>query len=104
MSDTQILFLGFIAGATIFLGLPLGRLKSPKPELRQLLNSFSIGILLFLFWDVIGAAWEPVDAALAEIHESHASIAPAIGWGALFVVGLTVGLLSLVYYEKWLVR
>ena len=30
MSSTQILVLGAVAGATIFLGLPLGRLSTPS--------------------------------------------------------------------------
>src|SRR5450759_5541922 len=44
--------LGFIAGVTILLGLPIGRLRSPAPTLRALLNATAIGVLLFLVWDV----------------------------------------------------
>ncbi len=104
MSLSKTLLLGFIAGATILLGLPVGRLRRPAPSLRVILNATAIGILLFLVWDVLSAAWEPIDRALAEIHAGNGSIAPALGYGVLFIAGLSVGLLSLVYYETWMAR
>ena len=41
------LLLGLIAGVTILLGLPIGRLRRPAPSLRTLLNAVAIGVLLF---------------------------------------------------------
>ena len=102
MSETQTLLLGFIAGVTILIGLPLGRMHSPRPALRQMLNAVAIGILLFLVWDVLVHAWEPVDTALGRLHGGSAGIGPVLGYGALFLLGLATGLLSLVYYESWL--
>lgn len=98
------LLLGFIAGATIVLGLPIGRLRGPAPGLRALLNAVAVGILLFLVWDVLSAAWEPIDAALARVQAGQGGIGSAAGYGALFSAGLAVGLLSLVGYESWLGR
>ena len=54
MSETQTLLLGFIAGVTILIGLPLGRVRAPRPGMRQFLNALAVGILLFLIWDVHG--------------------------------------------------
>ena len=102
MSEPQTLLLGFIAGVTILLGLPLGRLRAPRPGLRQFLNALAIGILLFLFWDVLVNAFEPLDTALGSLHDRTAGIGPVLGYGALFLLGIGVGLLSLVYYERWL--
>jgi ZIP family zinc transporter len=102
MSEAQILLLGFIASATILLGLPVGRLRAPRPGLRQFLNAVAIGILLFLFWDVLVHAYQPVDAALGHVRGRTAGIGPAIGYGALFLLGISAGVLSLVYYERWL--
>ncbi len=99
---TQTLVLGFIAGVTILIGLPVGRLRRPAPTLRLILNATAVGILLFLFWDVLGAAWEPIDAALGAIHAGEGTIGPVLGYGLLFVAGLSVGLLSLVGYEKFM--
>ena len=45
MGEGQILLLGFIAGATILLGLPLGRLRAPAEATRVFLNATAVGIL-----------------------------------------------------------
>ena len=104
MSLTRTLVLGAIAGLTILLGLPLGRLRHPAPALRVLLNATAVGVLVFLVWDVFSAAWEPVDAALVAVHEGTGGLAPVAGYGALFAAGLTVGLAGLVAYESWMRR
>ena len=98
------MLLGFIAGVTILLGLPIGRLKRPAPALRMMLNAVAVGILLFLVWDVLSAAWEPIDAALSDFHAGDGGLGSAAGYGALFAGGLAVGLLSLVAYERWMDR
>lgn len=102
MSLPATLLLGFIAGATILLGLPMGRLRRPAPSLRLLLNATAVGVLLFLVWDVLSAAWEPIDAALESVHAGQGGLATAIGYGLISLVGLAVGLLSLVFYERWM--
>src|SRR5260370_4157322 len=102
MRQTQTLLLGVIAGVTILLGLPLGRVRAPRRGLRQFLNALAIGVLLFLIWDVLVHAYEPLDAALGRLHGGTAGIGPVLGYGALFLLGISAGLLSLVYYERWL--
>ena len=102
MSEAQTVLLGFVASATILFGLPVGKLRAPRPGLRQFLNALAIGILLFLFWDVLVHAYEPVDAALGHFRGRTAGIGPALGYGALFLLGISAGLLSLVYYQRWL--
>lgn len=104
MSLSKTMLLGFIAGVTILLGLPIGRLRRPAPGLRVFLNAVAVGVLLFLVWDVLSAAWEPIDAALGDVHEHKGGLAPAFGYGTLFVGGLAIGLLSLVSYEAWMAR
>src|SRR3954451_23372311 len=104
MSETKTLILGLIAGGTIVLGLPLGRLRTPRPQLRHFLNAIAIGVLLFLVWDVLSGAFEPLDAALSDLHANTGGFAPVLGYSALFFGGLTVGLMGLVYYERWMQR
>lgn len=104
MSLEKTLFLGFLAGVTILLGLPVGRLKRPAPALRIMLNAIAVGILVFLVWDVLSAAWEPIDAALSSFHAGDGGLASAFGYGLLFAGGLAAGLLSLVAYERWMDR
>ncbi len=99
MSATKIALLGAIAGFTIFLGLPVGRLRNPAPRLRALLNAGAVGILVFLLWDVLAHAWEPIDGALAEHHYGAAA-----GNGVVLAAGLGAGLLGLVYFDRWVAR
>ncbi len=104
MSETKTLLLGLIAGGTILLGLPIARMRSPRPGLRHFLNAVAIGILLFLVWDVLSGAFEPLDGALTDLHDHHGGFAAVFGYSALFFGGLVVGMLSLVYYDRWLQR
>lgn len=97
MSASQIALLGAIAGFTIFLGLPIGRLRSPAPRMRALLNATAIGILLFLLWDVLTHAWEPLDEAVGK-----QSYGLAVVDGLVLGGGLAVGLLGLVYFDQWM--
>jgi ZIP family zinc transporter len=61
------------------------------------------GILLFLLFDVLEGAVEPVDHALDAAVDGG-------GWGHfswyvfLFAAGATAGLMSLVYYDGWMKR
>ena len=96
MSGSKIALLGAIAGFTIYLGLPVGRLRNPAPRLRAALNAVAIGILVFLVWDVLSAAWEPTDGALSDHHWGT-----ALAGGAVLAAGLTVGLAGLVRYDRW---
>ncbi|MER6070367.1 ZIP family metal transporter [Streptomyces sp. NPDC001817] len=99
MSSANIALLGAIAGLTIYLGLPLGRLRTPTPRLKAGLNAVAIGILVFLVWDVLTHAWEPVDAALSDHH--WATVASG---GLVLAAGLAAGLAGLVYYDAWTAR
>jgi ZIP family zinc transporter len=102
VSLSATLLLGLIAGGTIVLGLPVGRLRKPAPSLRVLLNAVAVGVLIFLVWDVLSAAWEPVDVALSSLADDSSQLGPAVLYGLLMFVGLAVGLLSLVWYERWM--
>jgi len=102
VSLIQTVLLGFIAGVTILLGLPIGRLRTATPTLSALLNATAVGVLLFLFWDVLSTAWAPIDTALSSAHEGKGGLGAAAGYGVLFTAGLATGLLALVYYETWM--
>ena len=103
MSAAEVVLLGGIAGLTIFLGLPIGRLSRASVGLRAWLNAVALGILVFLLWDVLGHAVEPVESALTGAATEHTA-----GWGrfvglsVVFVVGLGIGLISLVAYDGWM--
>jgi zinc transporter, ZIP family len=103
MSLSTTLLLGFIAGVTILIGLPVGRFRAPAPGLRTFLNAAAVGVLIFLVWDVLSGAWEPVDTRLTALSH-HGPIWPVVGYMSLFVGGVAVGLLALVGYELWMNR
>lgn len=95
MSSSQITLLGAIAGVTIFLGLPVGRLSNPLPRLKAALNGVAVGVLLFLVWDILTHAWAPVDTALAGSHWRDAASS-----GVVLALGLAVGMAGLVHFDK----
>jgi ZIP family zinc transporter len=69
-----------------------------------MLNSIAVGVLVFLVWDVLSAAWDPIDSALGDFHDGNGRLGAAFGYGSLFVAGLAVGLLSLVAWERYMAR
>jgi len=94
---SQIAILGAFAGLTIFIGLPLGRVRARMPRTKAFLNAVAIGILIFLLWDVLTNAWEPTDEALGHHH-----YATAVTYGTVMLVCVGAGLLGLVYFDRWM--
>jgi ZIP family zinc transporter len=104
LSTASIILLGAIAGLTIFLGLPVGRMRDASAALKVFLNATATGVLLFLFWDVLSLAMDNVEPRLTAAQDQHASWGPFAGYATLFAGGLVVGLMSLVYYDAWMKR
>jgi ZIP family zinc transporter len=102
MSLTDTAILGAIAGFTIFLGLPIARLKTPRPNWQAFLSAIATGILLFLLWDILSKAKEPIDAALAAARQGQGADFAALV--SLFCAGFAAGLIGLVYIDRTLVR
>jgi ZIP family zinc transporter len=102
MSSAQILTLGGVAGFTIFLGLPLGRVQSADARLRAALSGLACGILLFLLYDVLAHGVGPVEESLEEAVAEGGSWGEFIGLAGLMGAGLILGLMSLVYYDRWM--
>ncbi len=97
MTTGHILLLGAIAGATIFLGLPVGRMEGLPAGARTGLSSLATGILVFLLWDVLSNAVEPIDSALHAHHWGRFAELSTLG-----AAGFVGGLMSLVYYDVWM--
>jgi len=87
--------LGAVAGFTILLGLPAARIGRPGTARLSFLNAASIGILLFIFFDVIRSASETITGALD--HDR----ARGTGYAALLAAGLTIGVLGLIVFERF---
>ncbi len=99
MNFVQTVILGAIAGLTIYLGLPIGRIKGVPDRLRSFLSMSSAGILIFLFFDIFSQLSSPIEAALSQKDLG--------GFGLLlgiFVVGFAAGLLALIGFERRFIR
>jgi zinc transporter, ZIP family len=97
MSTWETYLLGFIAGVTIFLGLPMARIRGLSLRIRAAMTATATGILIFLLWDVLTNGVEPVETALDDHNWTH-----FVPWCILLAVGFAIGLMSLVYYDWWL--
>ena len=87
MSFLQTVLLGAIAGFTIYLGLPLGRIRGMSEKMRSFLSMLSVGILLFLFIDIFAHLSEPIEAALTQHNFAEFGLLLTI-----LIVGFGVGL------------
>jgi len=98
MSTSAIILLGAFAGLTIFLGFPLAFLRRTPQALRMFLNMFATGVLLFLLYDVLSKASEPIGEALSAFRKGGSST-PVVNEVSLLVGGLVLGALGLVYFN-----
>jgi zinc transporter, ZIP family len=99
MSAWQTTLLGAVAGGTIFLGLPLGRMGGLSSRMRAFLSTFSAGILLFIFWDVVAGASEVIDGSLGRFRDGG-PVGPLALDVTMFAIGLGLGALGLAWIER----
>ena len=93
MSTGEIYLLGAIAGFTILLGLPVGRMRNVSTSAAAFLNAGAAGVLVFLLVETFEHAFEPVEHALEEVTvESGGTWGDFVGKSILFTVALAVGL------------
>jgi ZIP family zinc transporter len=97
LSHATAAALGAIAGATIFIGLPIGRIRGVSRTVQGMLNAVATGVLIFLLWDILSHAAAPVEASLAAVHHGDGSRFAALV--VIFAAGIGAGLLSLVYFN-----
>ena len=99
MDQTQLL-LGLLAGGTIFLGLPVARLRAVSAKTKGFLNAMSTGILIFLLIEITGHLLEESEELIKNALEHRTSLGEAYRFGGLFALGFSLGLLGLVYFER----
>lgn len=100
MSFTETVLLGAIAGFTIYLGLPVGRVTSMDDRVRVGLAMFSVGILAFIFMDVTAHAEDLVQAALAGFKSHRTGLLHVVGLFALLAVGFIAGTTTISMVER----
>jgi ZIP family zinc transporter len=100
MSFAETALLGAIAGITIYLGLPVGRVQRIDDRLRVGLAMFSAGILAFIFMDVTTNAQAIIAATLDRFKHGHTSFGHVLWLFALLAVGFVTGTAGIAGAER----
>lgn len=100
MSFAQTVALGALAGFTIYLGLPVGRLQLLSSRARVALAMFSVGVLAFIFVDVLSNATGIVGLTLTAVKYHHQSVAYLIWLVVLLGAGFAAGSAGLALIER----
>jgi zinc transporter, ZIP family len=100
MSFAETAALGAIAGFTIYIGLPLGRMERVGVRMRVSLAMFSVGILAFIFMDVTTNGQEIISDVLSSYKDHKDSFAHVLGLFALLAIGFTAGVAGISAVER----
>jgi ZIP family zinc transporter len=100
VSFAETAALGALAGFTIFLSLPFGRLTSLSARARVALAMFAVGVLAFLFVDVLEHAFEIVEESVEGYEEGTGSLGHAIWLTVLLGGGFALGSAGLAVFEQ----
>ena len=100
MSFQETVLLGALAGFTIYLSLPLGRLQLLGKRARVGLAMFAVGVLAFLFVDVFEHAFGILEEPVEHLKEGQGGLGEAIGLTALLGAGFAAGCAGLAVLER----
>jgi ZIP family zinc transporter len=100
LSLAETVALGALAGFTIYLGLPFGRIELLGRRSRVALAMFSVGVLAFLFVDIFEHAFETVEDAVKSYSAGREGIGEAIGFLLLLGAGFALGSAGLATIES----
>ncbi len=100
MSLTHTVILGALAGFTIYLGLPFGRLATLSNRARVALAMFSVGVLAFIFVDVLSNGLGIVNSALSAVKHHQGSVAHLVLLVTLLAAGFAAGSAGLAIIER----
>ncbi len=100
MSFAQTVALGALAGFTIYIGLPVGRLQLLSSWARVALAMFSVGVLAFIFVDVLSNGLSIVEDTMTAVKHHHQSVAYLIWLVVLLGLGFAAGSAGLAVLER----
>jgi zinc transporter, ZIP family len=100
VSFGETVLLGALAGFTIYLGLPFGRIEFVSQRARVALAMFSVGVLAFLFAEVFVHGLEIVEERFDALHEGDGSLPIGVLLALLFGAGFTAGTAGLALVER----
>ena len=102
MSFGETVILGGLAGFTIYLGLPFGRIELISSRARVALAMFSVGVLAFLFAEVLVHGVEIVEEAFEHLEEGEGSVGRTALLSLMLGAGFAIGCAGLAVVEKWI--
>jgi ZIP family zinc transporter len=100
MSFAETAVLGGLAGFTIYLGLPLARLRLLGDRSRVALAMFAVGVLAFLFIDVMGHGVGMLDDAVTGLSKGKESFGHVALLALLLGGGFAAGTAGLAVLER----
>src|SRR5919201_6808315 len=100
MSFAETVLLGALAGFTIDLGVPLARLPALTPRPRVALAMFAVGVLAFLFVDVMSHGGEILEDAVNRFGDGRVSFGHVLLLGLLLAAGFGAGTAGLGVLER----
>jgi ZIP family zinc transporter len=104
LSFTETVLLGALAGFTIYLGLPFARLRLLGPRAKVALAMFAVGVLAFLFVDVMEHGFEIVESAVTGLKDGGGSFGHVLWLALLLGGGFALGSAGLSILEVWMRR
>jgi ZIP family zinc transporter len=100
LSFAETVLLGGLAGFTIYLGLPFGRLQLLGDRTRVGLSMFSVGVLAFLFVDVMEHGFGIVEHAVQGFKDGTNGFGKPLGLVLLLAVGFGAGTAGLAMMNR----
>jgi ZIP family zinc transporter len=97
VSFGETVLLAAFAGLTIYLGLPVGRLRNISAVRQVLLTTSAAGVILFLIYDILAQALEPVDEALSAATGGRGAVGDFAIDAAALGLSLALGLLAVTW-------
>jgi zinc transporter, ZIP family len=99
MTFSETVLLGALAGFTIYLGLPFARLQLLGARTRVALAMFAVGVLAFLFVDVMEHGFGIVEEAVEGYKDDGGSLGHVLGLALLLGGGFAAGSAGLALLE-----
>lgn len=104
MSFAETVLLGALAGFTIYLGLPVGRIRRVDERTRVGLAMFSVGILAFIFMDVGSHGEDILSNSLSAYKHHQAGLGHVIWLFVLMAVAFIAGTGGIASVQRWMQR
>jgi zinc transporter, ZIP family len=100
VSFASTVALGALAGFTIYLGLPIGRMRLLSNRSRVALAMFSVGVLAFIFVDVLTHGLDILNSSLTSYKHGHSSFVHLVFLVVLLAAGFVAGSAGLAAIER----